>query len=86
MYHHEVMTHHLELFGFRLERQREDVLRGRLTRGDIMAMIMVEGTILNSSSTNTPARRETHCSKTAERDQEREASVKDEHSYEKCVK
>lgn len=44
-----------------------------------MVMTMV-GTRLNSSRTDTPARRESYCSKTAERGKEHEASVKDEHN------
>jgi hypothetical protein len=82
------MTHHLELFGFRLERQREDVLRRRLIglRSDIVTMIMVEGTRLNSSRIYTPTRRERYCGKTAKRGQKREASVKYEHNHDKRVK
>lgn len=86
LYLHEIMTDHLELFVFRLERQREDVLRRRLIRSDIVAMIMVEGTRLNSSRIYTPTRRESYCSKTAKRGQEREARVKDEHNHDKRVK
>ena len=89
LYFHEIMTHHLKLFGFRLERQRKDVLRGRSIRSDIVAMVMpvmVEGTRLNGSRINTPTRRESHCSKTAECGQERETRVKDEHNHDKCVK
>jgi len=79
------MTHHLGLFCLRLERQREDILRGRSIRSDIMAVAMVEGTSLNCRRTNMPTRRESQSSKTAERGQEREASVRDGHNYEKCV-
>ena len=51
-----------------------------------MAMMMVEGTRLDSSCIYTPTRGESYCGKTAERGQEREARVKDDHNHDKCVK
>lgn len=74
------MTYHLELFCFRLERQREDILRGRLIRSDIMAMIMIEKTRLNGSRSDTPTRRESNRSQAAESGQERKARIKNEHN------